>query len=116
VFISGEMKSKDRRDHYKEINFADNRIMIATYGTTSTGISINRIFNLVLVEAGKSFVRTIQSIGRGLRMADDKSEVAVYDICSKMKFSNNHLLKRKQFYKNAQYPCVVNKIVIDPPA
>ena len=110
VFISGEMKSKDRREHYKEINFADNRIMIATYGTTSTGISINRIFNLVLVEAGKSFVRTIQSIGRGLRMADDKDHVNVYDVCSKMKFSNNHLLKRKQFYKNAEYPFEVKKI------
>ena len=110
VFISGEMKSKDRREHYKEINFSDNKIMIATYGTTSTGISINRIFNLVLVEAGKSFVRTIQSIGRGLRMADDKDSVSIYDVCSRMKFSNNHLLKRKQFYKNAQYPFEVKKI------
>lgn len=111
VFISGEMKSKDRREHYKEINFSDNKIMIATYGTTSTGISINRIFNLVLVEAGKSFVRTIQSIGRGLRMADDKDRVDIYDLCSKMKFSNNHLNKRKQFYKNAQYPFTVQKVI-----
>jgi superfamily II DNA or RNA helicase len=110
VFISGEMKSKDRRDHYKEINFADNRIMIATYGTTSTGISINRIFNLVLVEAGKSFVRTIQSIGRGLRMSDDKDSVQIYDICSRMKFSNNHSLKRRAFYKKAEYPFEVKKI------
>ena len=110
VFISGEMKSSDRREHYKEINFSDNKIMIATYGTTSTGISINRIFNLVLVEAGKSFVRTIQSIGRGLRMSDDKDKVEIYDVCSKMKFSNNHSNKRKQFYKNAEYPFDVKKI------
>jgi superfamily II DNA or RNA helicase len=67
--------------------------------------------NLVLVEAGKSFVRTIQSIGRGLRMADDKSEVEIYDICSKMKFSNNHLIKRKQFYNNAQYPFTMQKVI-----
>jgi superfamily II DNA or RNA helicase len=110
VFISGEMSAKDRREHYKEINFADNKIMVATYGTTSTGISINRIFNLVLVEAGKSFVRTIQSIGRGLRMADDKSSVQIYDISSKMKFSNSHLNKRKQFYKTSEYPFEVKKI------
>ena len=110
VFISGEMKSKDRREHYQEINFAENKIMVATYGTTSTGISINRIFNLVLVEAGKSFVRTIQSIGRGLRMADDKNSVAVFDICSKMKFSNNHLNKRKQFYTKAEYPFEIKKV------
>lgn len=110
VFISGEMKSKDRREHYKEINFSDNKIMVATYGTTSTGINISRIFNLVLVEAGKSFVRTIQSIGRGLRMADDKDRVEIYDLCSRMKFSNNHLNKRKQFYNKAQYPYVIKKI------
>lgn len=110
VFISGEMKSQDRRDHYKEINFSDNKIMVATYGTTSTGINISRIFNLVLVEAGKSFVRTIQSIGRGLRMADDKNSVEIYDLCSRMKFSNNHSNKRKAFYSKAQYPYVIKKI------
>jgi superfamily II DNA or RNA helicase len=110
VFISGEMKAKDRREHYKDINFSDNKIMVATYGTTSTGISINRIFNLVLVEAGKSFVRTIQSIGRGLRMAEDKDRVQIYDVSSRMKFSNSHLNKRKQFYKKAQYPFEVKKI------
>lgn len=110
VFISGEMKAKDRRDHYKEINLADNQVMVATYSTTAVGISINRIFNLVLLEPGKSFVRTIQSIGRGLRMADDKDQVDIYDVCSRMKFSNNHLNKRKQFYKNAEYPFEVKKI------
>ena len=110
TFISGEMKSKDRREHYRDINLADNAIMVATYGTTSTGINISRIFNLVLVEPGKSFVKVIQSIGRGLRMADDKDRVEIYDICSKMKFSNNHLNKRKQFYKKVEYPFEIKKI------
>jgi superfamily II DNA or RNA helicase len=112
VFISGEMKSKDRRAHYKEINFGDNKIMVATYGTSAVGISIDRIYNLVLLEAGKSFVRTIQSIGRSLRMANDKTSAEIYDVCSRMKFSNNHLAKRKQFYKNAEYPFEVKKITI----
>lgn len=110
TFISGQMKSVDRREHYKEINLADNAVMIATYGTTSTGISINRIFNLVLLEPGKSFVRVIQSIGRGLRKADDKDAVNIYDVSSKCKFSNRHLLKRKKFYKEVQYPYTVEKI------
>ena len=73
------------------------------------GISINRIFNLVLIEPGKSFVRVIQSIGRGLRKADDKSHVDVYDICSKMKFSHRHMLKRQQHYKKVQYPYSLTK-------
>ena len=110
TFISGQMKSTKRKEAYKDINLADNAIMIATYGTTSTGISINRIFNLVLVEPGKSFVRVIQSIGRGLRKADDKDAVEIYDIASKCKFSNRHLLKRKKFYNDVQYPFTVNKI------
>lgn len=109
-FISGEMKSTERKDHYKEINLADNAVMIATYGTTSTGISINRIFNLVLVEPGKSFVRVIQSIGRGLRMADDKSAVDVFDISSTCKFSKRHMTKRVQHYKKVQYPYILTKV------
>ena len=110
TFISGQMKSTKRKEHYKEINLADNAIMIATYGTTSTGISINRIFNLVLLEPGRSFVRVLQSIGRGLRKADDKDAVNIYDITSKCKFSNRHLLKRKKFYSDVQYPFTQQKI------
>lgn len=111
TFISGKMKADKRKEHYKEINFENNAIMIATYGTTSTGISINRIFNLVLVEPGKSFVRVIQSIGRGLRKADDKDSVNIYDVASKCKFSNRHLIKRKKFYDTVEYPYTVEKIV-----
>lgn len=110
IFISGQMKANKRKEHYKEINFEDNAIMIATYGTTSTGISINRIFNLILVEPGKSFVRVIQSIGRGLRKADDKESVQIFDVSSKCKFSNRHLLKRKKFYDSVEYPYTLEKI------
>lgn len=110
TFISGKMKSTKRKELYEDINLADNDIMIATYGTTSTGISINRIFNLVLVESGKSFTRVIQSIGRGLRMADDKKSVDVYDVGSKCKFSNRHLLARTKYYKKVEYPFTRTKI------
>jgi len=114
TFISGQMKSTKRKEAYKDINLADNAVMIATYGTTSTGISINRIFNLVLVEPGKSFVRVIQSIGRGLRKADDKEAVEIYDIASKCKFSNKHLLKRKKFYDSVEYPYTTTKVSYQP--
>jgi superfamily II DNA or RNA helicase len=110
TFISGQMKSTKRKEHYKEINLADNAVMIATYGTTSTGISINRIFNLVLLEPGRSFVRVLQSIGRGLRKADDKESVNIYDIASKCKFSSRHLLKRRKFYTDVQYPFTIEKV------
>lgn len=110
VFISGKMKTSKRKEHYREINIDNNAIMLATYGSTGTGISINRIFNLILIEPGKSFVRVIQSIGRGLRKADDKDAVSIYDVSSKCKFSNRHLLKRKKFYTTVQYPFTLEKV------
>jgi superfamily II DNA or RNA helicase len=110
VFVSGKMKSKDRKDEYKEIQEVNGKVIIATYGVASTGINIVRIFNLVLFEAGKSFVRVIQSIGRGIRVASDKDFVNVYDVCSSSKFSKRHLTKRKSFYKEAQYPFEVKKV------
>ena len=110
IFVSGKMKSKDRKAEYKEVQDVDGKIIIATYGVASTGINIVRIFNLVLFEAGKSFVRVIQSIGRGIRIAPDKDFVNVFDICSNCKYSKKHLTKRKSFYKEAEYPFTVNKV------
>jgi superfamily II DNA or RNA helicase len=110
IFVSGKMKSKDRKEEYKEVQEVDGKIIIATYGVASTGINIVRIFNLVLFEAGKSFVRVIQSIGRGIRVAPDKDFVNVYDVCSNCKFSKRHLTKRKKFYDQAEYPYKVSKV------
>jgi superfamily II DNA or RNA helicase len=110
VFINGRVKSKDRKREYKEVQTAEGKIIIATYGVASVGINIPRIFNLVLVEAGKSFVRVIQSIGRGLRKAGDKDAVNIYDLCSTLKFSGRHLAKRKVFYKEAEYAHKVSKV------
>ncbi len=110
VFVSGEMKNEDRRGHYKDISNSDGKIIVATYGVAAVGINVPRIFNMVLVEPGKSFIRVIQSIGRGLRRAEDKDFVNIYDICSSAKFSKRHLTSRKKFYKKAEYPFKINKV------
>lgn len=110
VFVSGATKAKDRKDEYDEIATATNKIIIATYGVAAVGINIPRIFNLVLMEPGKSFVRVIQSIGRGIRKAEDKDFVQVWDITSTCKFSKRHLAARKKFYKDANYPFTVEKV------
>ena len=110
VFISGSMKSKDRKDEYDEVSGATNKIIIATYGVAAVGINIPRIFNLALLEPGKSFVRVIQSIGRGIRKAQDKDSVQIWDITSSAKFSKRHLTERKKFYKEANYPYRVEKV------
>jgi superfamily II DNA or RNA helicase len=110
VFVSGATKSKDRQSEYAEVADAVDKIIVATYGVAAVGINIPRIFNLVLVEPGKSFVRVIQSIGRGIRKAEDKDHVQIWDITSTCKFAKRHLTKRKQFYKDASYPFTAEKL------
>jgi len=110
VFISGEVKTKDRKSEYDEVKTADKKIIVATYGVAAVGINIPRIFNLVMVEAGKSFTRVIQSIGRGIRKADDKDFVQIWDITASTKYAKRHLTERKKFYKDAQYPFAIEKV------
>jgi len=110
VFVSGATKAKDRQDEYDEISVSSGKIIIATYGIAAVGINIPRIFNLVLIEPGKSFVRVIQSIGRGIRKAEDKDHVEIWDVTSTCKFAKRHLTKRKAFYKEASYPFTQEKL------
>jgi superfamily II DNA or RNA helicase len=110
VFVSGEVKTKDRKEEYDEIKTSDNKIIVATYGVAAVGINIPRIFNLVLLEPGKSFVRVIQSIGRGIRKAEDKDFVQIWDVTSTCKWAKRHLTERKKFYKDAKYPFTIEKI------
>jgi len=110
VFIKGDVKLDDRKEAYDEIKEGTNRVIIATYGVAAVGINIPRIFNLVLLEPGKSFVRVIQSIGRGVRKAKDKDFVQIWDITSTCKYAKRHLTQRKKFYKEAQYPFTLEKV------
>jgi superfamily II DNA or RNA helicase len=110
VFVSGATKAKTRQTEYDEIAVSDDKIIVATYGVAAVGINIPRIFNLVLIEPGKSFVRVIQSIGRGIRKAEDKDHVQIWDITSTCKFARRHLNKRKVFYKEANYPFTAEKL------
>ena len=110
VFVKGDVKLKDRKEAYDDINEGTNAVVIATYGVAAVGINIPRIFNLVLIEPGKSFVRVIQSIGRGVRKAKDKDFVQIWDLTSTCKFAKRHLTQRKKFYKEAQYPFTVEKV------
>ena len=110
VFVSGEVKTKKRKEEYDEVKTVDNKIIVATYGVAAVGINIPRIFNMVLLEPGKSFTRVIQSIGRGIRKADDKDFVQIWDITASTKYAKRHLTERKKFYKEAKYPFAIEKV------
>ena len=110
IFVRGATKNEERREHYDEVATSNDSLIVATYGVASVGINIPRIFNLVLIEPGKSFVRVIQSIGRGIRKAHDKDFVQIWDITSNCKYSKRHLATRKKYYREAQYPFAIEKI------
>jgi superfamily II DNA or RNA helicase len=110
VFVSGNTKISDRKDEYDEIKTSTNKVIVATYGVAAVGLNIPRIFNLVMLDSGKSFTRVIQSIGRGIRKAEDKDFVQIWDITSTCKFSKRHLTKRRQFYNDAKYPHTTEKV------
>jgi len=110
VFVSGEVGLTERKEEYDEIKTSTNKVIVATYGVAAVGLNIPRIFNLVLLEPGKSFVRVIQSIGRGIRKAEDKDFVQIWDITSTTKYAKRHLTERKRFYKEAKYPFTLEKV------
>jgi len=110
VFIRGKTKLKERKEEYDEVAISNDKIIVATYGVAAVGINIPRIFNLVLLEPGKSFVRVVQSIGRGIRKAEDKDFVQIWDVTSTCRFAKRHLTKRKEFYREQNYPYTLEKL------
>lgn len=110
IFLHGVDDAGSRKLVYDEFDKQNNMVVIATVQIAGTGLSIDRIFHLFLIDIGKSFTRVIQAIGRSLRMGADKNHAYVYDVCSNLKYSKKHLLMRAQYYKDAKYP--FNKNVI----
>lgn len=104
VFLHGADDTEVRAEWYSMFEKRDDLIVIATFGIASTGISIDRIFCEIMIDAGKAFIRCIQSIGRGLRMGHDKDRVHLVDVHSKLKWSKKHYRERKKYYASAEYP------------
>jgi len=109
-FVHGQDKVEDRQEIYKLFKDHDGVIVVATVHSAGTGLDISRIYNIGLIDLGKSFIRTLQTIGRGLRKAPDKDYVLVWDVCSDLKYSKRHLGDRIKYYKEAKYPYHKNKV------
>ncbi len=110
VFLHGADDKDTRKEMYNQFADHDDLIVIATVNIAGTGLDITRIFNLVLVDIGKSFIRVIQAIGRGLRKGYDKNHIEVSDICGDLKYSKRHLAKRIKIYREAKYPFEQKKV------
>jgi superfamily II DNA or RNA helicase len=110
TYLNGDDKGKYRHEVYQTTNAKTNAVLICTYGIASTGIDVARIFNLVIIEPGKEAIPIVQSIGRGLRKADDKNAVMIYHIASDCKFSGKHLAEVEAIYKEHQYPFEIAEV------
>jgi len=109
VYLDGGSKSDVRQEQYQQYADRDDMIVIASAGIASTGISIDRIFCLVIIDGGKSFVQAIQKVGRGLRKKGDKNKLFLVDVYSKLKYAKKHYKERAKYYSEANYPMTTVK-------
>ena len=119
-YVDGTI-SKDIREEFKQrMEKGEDIIIVASYGTFSTGISINKIHNIFFAESFKSEVIIRQSIGRGLRKHHSKSHVKIYDFVDDFRYTNDgtewmnyvyrHGIERRKIYKEQKFPCEVQTI------
>lgn len=96
-----------------------NAIIIASYGTFSTGINIRNLHNVVFASPSKSRIRNLQSIGRGLRKGDSKTHCTLYDIADDLQYNKNvnhtlkHLYERVKIYNEEQFDYKIYKIGLE---
>jgi superfamily II DNA or RNA helicase len=108
-FIHGGVDGEDREEVRGIVENESNAIVVASYGTFSTGVNIRNLHNIVLASPSKSRIRVLQSIGRGLRKSDSKEKMVLYDIAddlrhgSKTNFTLNHLNERLNIYNDQSF-------------
>lgn len=109
-FISGAVDGEKREDIRKIIETETDAIVVASFGTSSTGINIRNLHNVVFASPSKSRVRNLQSIGRGLRTSDSKSEATLYDIADDLTWKSKknhtilHFVERIKIYNEEKFP------------
>ena len=117
-YVSGEVNTEDREYIRKETENETNAIIVASFATFSTGINIPSIENIVFSSPTKSKIRNLQSIGRGLRLREGKTNCVLYDIADDLSYksSKNHTLRhfatRVQTYSEEQFELKLHKIDI----
>ena len=116
--ITGALDSTQREEIRQAVMKSDQAVIVATYGTMSTGVNIPNIQNLVLASPLKTKITLLQSIGRGLRLHESKIKLNVYDIVddmSKGKYKNfalKHFISRLQIYRKEKFIVQTKEICI----
>jgi len=109
-FISGSVDGERREEIRTILATEQNAIVVASFGTSSTGINIPSLRNVIFASPSKSRVRNLQSIGRGLRKSATKSDAVLYDIAddltwkSKKNYTILHFIERIKVYNEEKFP------------
>ena len=110
-FIRGEVEVEER-DKIKKIMEKDsNVICVAMSSIFSTGVNIKNLHNIIFAAGGKSFIRTVQSVGRGLRKHASKNKLVIFDICDNLRYGLRHCEKRKDIYETEKIKYTESKIL-----
>jgi superfamily II DNA or RNA helicase len=108
-FVHGGVNTEDRELVREITERENNAIIVASYGTFSTGINIKNLHNLIFASPSKSRIRNLQSIGRILRKSYNKNKATLYDIADDMTYQNkknytlNHLIERIKVYTEENF-------------
>lgn len=118
-FIHGGIDAQTRESIRTSVEQQRDSIIIASYGTFSTGINIRNLHNIIFASPSKSRIRNLQSIGRALRKGDDKEIATLYDISDDMTYKshNNHTIKhfgiRVKLYNEEEFDYKIYNIRLD---
>jgi superfamily II DNA or RNA helicase len=104
-FVHGGMPVEERQEIIRRMEVQDNIICIAMSSIFSTGINVKNLHYIMFVAGGKSFIRIVQSIGRGLRLHDSKNKLTLIDICDNLRYSMEHAKIRKKYYDEQEIEC-----------
>jgi len=108
-FVSGTISGSDRDDIRRAVELEIDSIIVASYGTFSTGVNIKNLHNIIFASPSKSRVRNLQSIGRGLRLGDRKERACLYDIADDLSWKQsknhtlNHFVERIKIYNEEKF-------------
>ena len=106
-YVFGGTDTEDRENVREVVEQSNNSVILASYGTFSTGVNIKRIDNIVFASPSKSRIRNLQSIGRGLRKTEGKNKMRLFDISDDLQNENytlNHLKDRINIYNEENFP------------
>ena len=112
-FVHGGTEVEDREEVRKITETESNAVIVASYGTFSTGINIKRLHNIIFASPSKSRIRNLQSIGRVLRKGEGKDMATLYDIADDIGGQNytlKHLNERVNIYNDENFRYEVIKV------